>query len=292
VYRFLLKPRWILSHLFVLVCVVAMVWAGFWQLSRLSERRAANAEVLSAQNEPIAPLDELLPDGPATTPEDVAAVQYRSVTVTGTYRTDDQVLIRNRSYEGAPGYWVLTPLVLADGSAVGVNRGWVPFAVLPEGPWDRFAPPTGTVTVTGLLREPQVRATGGIVSSPEDAAEGRLRTLSRVDIGRLQQQVSTPLYPVYVDLRTQQPAQPEGTPTPVPPPELSEGPHLGYAGQWFIFATLTVVVYGLLLRRVARNKAAEARRSEDVEVGDEGVTDPVGSMAEPAPAGDGEPSRP
>ena len=150
-YRFLLKPRWILSHLFVLACVVVMIWAGFWQLSRLSERRAANAEVLSAQTEPIAPIGEVLPNGSDSTADEVAAAQYRAVTVTGTYRPDDQVLIRNRSYEGAPGYWVLTPLVLADGSAVGVNRGWVPFAVLPEGPWDRFAPPTGTVTVTGLL---------------------------------------------------------------------------------------------------------------------------------------------
>jgi surfeit locus 1 family protein len=275
VYRFALKPGWILSHLFVGSCVVAMIWAGFWQLSRLDERRAANAAVLAAQDLPTAPLAEVLPAGVASTDDEVAAARFRTVTVTGTYRPEDEVLIRNRSYEGAPGYWVLTPLVQADGTAVAVNRGWVPFAVQPEGPWDRFAPPTGTVTVTGLVREPQVRSTGGIVSSPQDPGEGRLRTLSRVDVGRLAQQVTSPLIPAYVDLRVQEPAQPDQTPTPVPAPELSEGPHLGYAGQWFIFATLTTVVYVLMLRRVARNRAAPD--TVEAEAGDTETATTVGS---------------
>jgi cytochrome oxidase assembly protein ShyY1 len=48
----------------------------------------------------------------------------------------------------------------------------------------------------------------------------------------------------------------------VPEPELGEGPHLNYAGQWFIFATLTAIVYPLLLRRVARNRAADAVGSD------------------------------
>jgi hypothetical protein len=56
----------------------------------------------------------------------------------------------------------------------------------------------------------------------------------------------------------------------VPTPELSDGPHLGYAGQWFIFALLTVIVYPLLLRRVARNKAA-ARRAAEPGEGDDGT---------------------
>ncbi len=275
-YRFLLTPRWILSHLFVGACVVAMLWAGFWQLGRLDERRAANAEVLVAQDLPVTPIREVLPGGPDSTDQEVSDALYRAVTVTGTYRTDDQVLVRNRTYEGAPGYWVLTPLVQADGTAVAVNRGWVPFDVQPDGPWDRFAPPTGTVTVTGLVREPQVRSTGGIVSGPEDAAEGRLRTLSRVDVGRLAQQSSTPLLPVYVDLRTQEPPQPAQTPTILPPPELSEGPHLGYAGQWFIFALLTSVVYVLLLRRAARNRAAPPP-TDEAAAGEEHAPAPVGS---------------
>jgi len=258
VYRFLLKPRWILSHLFVLACVVAMVSAGLWQLRRLEERKDANAEIRAAGALPTAPIDDVVPWGPQATAEEVGAVQWRSVSVTGTYLPDDQVLVSNRTYEGAPGYWVITPLVQADGTAVAVNRGWVPYDVQPDGPWDRFAPPSGPVTVTGQIRGAQVRSSG-LVEGPSDAGEGDVRVLARVDVGRLQQQVDPALYPLYVDLRTQSPAQPDAVPVPIPEPELGEGPHLGYAGQWFIFAILTVTVYPLLLRRVARNRARDER---------------------------------
>jgi cytochrome oxidase assembly protein ShyY1 len=121
------------------------------------------------------------------------------------------------------------------------------------------------VTVDGMIRASQTRSSG-LVGGPIDASEGRLSTLSRVDVARLDQQVPEPLYPLALDLRAQDPAQPGDLPLPVPAPELSEGNHLNYAGQWFIFATLTAIVYPLLLRRVARSKAAEplSDRSESV----------------------------
>jgi surfeit locus 1 family protein len=274
-YSFLWKPRWILSHLFVLAVVVAFVNLGFWQLRRLDERRTYNATVESRQDLPAAPLDELLADGTTSTPEAVDEVTFRPTVVSGTYQTDQEVLIRNRTFDGVPGYWVVTPLLLDDGSAVAVNRGWVPFApTSPDGPWPQFAPTSGRVSVEGMVRAPQARSTG-LVGGPKDAEEGRLWTLSRVDVGRLQQQAPEPLYPLFVDLRTSDPAQSGDLPLPVPPPELGEGNHLNYAGQWFIFATLTVIVYPLLLRRVARNKATEAA--------DEST--PVVDLREDAPIG-------
>jgi cytochrome oxidase assembly protein ShyY1 len=44
---------------------------------------------------------------------------------------------------------------------------------------------------------------------------------------------------------------------PVPPPELSEGPHLSYAVQWFIFSTIAVVGYPITLRRVVIRRGKE-----------------------------------
>ncbi|WP_334143751.1 SURF1 family cytochrome oxidase biogenesis protein [Rhabdothermincola sp.] len=256
-YRFARRPWWIVSHLFAAGMVVLMVNLGFWQLRRLDERRTHNALIESRQELPPAPLGELLPAGPASQPEEVAEVAYRMVVLRGRYALDEQVLVRNRTSEGLPGYWVVTPLVLDDGTAVAVNRGWVPFASTdPEGPWPQYDPPATSVTVTGMVQEPQVRA-GGLVGGPVDAPEGRLWTLSRVDVGRLAQQVAQPMWPLYVNLASQEPAQGE-LPQPVPPPDLSEGPHLGYAGQWFVFAGLTVIVYPLLLRRVARHRGREA----------------------------------
>ena len=46
----------------------------------------------------------------------------------------------------------------------------------------------------------------------------------------------------------------------VAPPELSEGPHLGYAVQWFIFTAIAVVGYPLVLRRVVLRRGKEGRR--------------------------------
>jgi surfeit locus 1 family protein len=261
-YSFLWKPRWILSHLFILALVVTFVDLGFWQLRRLDERRIYNALVESRQDLPVASVADLLPNGPTSTSDQVNDVIYRPLTVAGTYAPDQEVLVRNRTNNGVPGYWVLTPLIQSDGTAVVVNRGWVPFGPTnPDGPWTDFAPPTGVVTVVGKVQASQVRS-NGIVGGPKDADEGTLRTLSRVDIGRLQQQVDETLYPISVDLTSQDPTQVGLLPVPIPLPVLDEGPHLNYAGQWFIFATLTVIVYPLLMRRLARNKGAERAQAE------------------------------
>jgi len=251
VYGFLLRPRWILSHIFVIAVVVTMINLGFWQLNRLDERKAANAVVTTAMQQPAQPLSAVLPSGAAATSEQVAAADYQPVYVTGTYRTDEQVLVTNRTNNGAPGYWVVTPLVQADGTAVAINRGWIPYSYTADGPWDDFAPPRGTVTVQGLLRRSQMRSTDGLVAAPKDADVGTLRVLARLDVGRLAQQLEESTFPGYVSLRVQDPAQGE-LPVPVPLPELSQGPHLGYAIQWFAFSLLTIIVYPLLLRRHAR----------------------------------------
>lgn len=263
-YRFLYRPGWILSHLFVISCVVVFVSLGFWQLRRLDERKAYNAVVAVNETKPMQPIEEVLPDGPESDADAVADAQYRVVSVTGTYDTGDEVLIRNRTLQGLPGYWMLTPLVLPDGTAVAVNRGWVPFSTTnPDGPWPEFAPPTGVVTVTGMVQDTVTKSTG-LISGATDETGVRLTTMARVDLDRFAQQVDREIYPVSVDLRTQDPVQESGLPDPVDPPVLDDGPHLGYALQWFAFALLTSIVYPLLLRRTARHKAADEDDEDDV----------------------------
>ncbi len=247
--------------MFVLVVVVTMINLGFWQLNRLDERKAANAVVTNAMKQQPQPLATVLPEGTATTTEQVKAADYQPVYVTGTYRADEQVLVTNRTNNGSPGYWVVTPLVLADGTAVAVNRGWVPYSYLEEGPWDDFAPPPGTVTVQGLVRQSQVRETNGLVSSPKDSDVGTLRVFARLDVGRLAQQTSERMIPGYISLRVQDPVQ-NDLPVPVPLPELSQGTHLGYALQWFAFSLSTIIVYPLLLRRYAKRKQMDGDDAE------------------------------
>lgn len=254
-YRFLLKPRWIVSHVLVLILVIVLVNLGLWQLHRLDQKRDFNALVESRTDLPAEPVAEVLPASAGF--DDADAVVYRTVTAEGTYVPEEEVIVRSRSYQGESGAWLLTPLRLDDGTAVLVNRGWVPIqAGLERQP--EWAPPTGTVRVEGLLVATQVRGRFGSV----DPEGERLETVARADVARLQEQVDEDLVPAVLQLDTQEPAQSGDFPVAIGPPELSEGPHLNYAGQWFIFATIAAVGYPLMLRRIAHSRAKEAAAAE------------------------------
>ena len=248
-YRFVLQPKWILSHLFVMALVVVMVGLGFWQLGRLDEKKARNNRITSRSAEPPRAVGQVLPAG--STFADAGPLEFRRVTATGRYRSDEELLVRSRSLEGSPGSWVMTPLVMADGRAVVVNRGWI----ANEGRFDavprEYRAPGGTVRITGLVRVTETRGRFG----PKDPQTGRLANLARADIGRFQSQVAERLAPAWVQLQTEVPKAAGRVPRSLPTPELTEGPHLSYAIQWFIFSTVAVVGYPLILRRRARELA-------------------------------------
>ena len=226
-YRWAARPGWLLSHLFVLACVVLFVRLGFWQLSRLDERRTHNALVEARQSGPPVPVDEVV--RPGAGPADVEAAVYRHVSVTGAWRADEQVLIRNETYQGAPGMWVVTPARHGRRPRRG-REPRVDARAAAAGDPAAYAPPGGTVTVTGVVSATEEHTGLG----PTDPAEGRLHDLARVDVGRLARQVDEPLYPVYVTLRTPSPlAGPSGRrtgragrslPAPVPPPCSTTAP--------------------------------------------------------------------
>lgn len=248
-YRFLLRPRWIGFTLLVVGAVVAMINLGTWQLRRLDERREFNAEVEARYDAPPAPIDEILT--PATDPDDV---EWRPVTVTGTYRPDETVHIVNRSQNGRAGDNIVVPLDLGDGRVLLVNRGFVPLG------FDVPPPPSGEVRVTGRLRPTQQRRFGQ-VSDPED---GVLREAQRVDIPRLQRQIDGELLPMYVDAIQTNP--PDATTLePVARPDVSEGPHLSYAIQWFVFSACAVVGWVLAVRWSARSRRRITTSEPDTE---------------------------
>ena len=234
--RRLASPGWIASHLFALAMVVLMVNLGFWQLRRLDDRRADNARIAEAMSQAPSDLAAYL-DTLGTPPD------YTAIAAAGTYLSEAEVRIGNRSSGGQPGFWLATPLYFDDGRAVAVVRGWVPRRSL-AGLDDRNpAPPEGQVTVVGLALESvgggRVAATG-----PGDAPE-----ISRMDLDRFEEVSGVDVEDVWIRLRVQSPPQPEGLPEPVPDPDLGDGPHLSYAFQWFFFSAGAIVVYGLILRR-------------------------------------------
>jgi surfeit locus 1 family protein len=244
VYRFALRPRWVLSHVLVGVLVVVLVLLGLWQLRRLDERQERNALISARTAEPTAPLADVVDADGSFAAAD--GLRFRRVEVSGTYEPGSDVVVRNRTFGGQPGSWLLGVLRLDDGDAVVVNRGWVPVTGEQEPPTKALVP-EGRVTVEGLVETTQERGRFGST----DPEAGTLRRIARVDVARLAVQIEGDVYPVWLQLEEERP-DPGELPVPVEPPELSEGSHFSYAMQWFTFAAIAVIGYPLVLRRVAR----------------------------------------
>jgi surfeit locus 1 family protein len=161
-------------------------------------------------------------------------------------------------------------MTVAPGTTVGVVRGFVGFQ--PDGDLVDAPAPDGTVRVEGLVIDPHgLDGTAPRDLAPFLAGDGVVPALVLA-------QDSTPAEPAAPTGDTRE--QPTiGPIVAVPPPELSEGPHLGYAVQWFIFSTIAVVGYPIILRQVIIRRGKEVDDDEDP---DDDGPDPEGSTPWPA----------
>lgn len=227
------------THAVILIVVALFGVAGFWQLARLSERREHNASVLERRREPVAPIGRLL-DHPDR-------AEQRRVKAKGRYDIGRELILLGRPNEGRPGNHILTPLIVAGGRAVIVDRGWVPTDV--DRPRDdRASPPDGEVEVTGIVLPSE--GSGPLAGAPKTSA---LPTeVARVDVGRIARALPNRTWPLYLVLQKQEPDQRDDLPDPVTLAELGEGPHLAYTIQWFLFIPIALIGYGAILRRESR----------------------------------------
>lgn len=234
-YRFLLTPRWFVRHVIVLVILALFALAGFWQIHRLHERQAHNAQVRHAMAEPPVDLDEASSVAP-----------YRRVVATGRYDAANEILLRSQVLNDTSGNDVLTPLVLANGTAVLVDRGWLPLNVT-------HAPrPPSNATIKGIALPQEHKRP----FSPDIPKRGRVTAINYVNVARVGRQLPYPLLGNYVLLEEQRPAN--KLPLYEAPPELTDGPHRGYAVQWFLFFAVGAIGYIAFVRREAKRKGPPA----------------------------------
>ena len=242
IFRAMFSRRWMVATLLVFVGGIVCVRLGIWQLDRLEQRRAFNTHVEAMwAAEPIT-----LNGQPA---DDLTTVEYRAVMVSGTYDFENQVALRNRYFQDVYGYHLLTPLLLDDGSAVLVDRGWIPaYGNDVPGDWRKYDQP-GLVTIQGQIRLGQAKPDlGGVPDPTLTPGQTRLDFWNIVNLERIQNQFPYPLLKVFI--------QPDVDPSDIEPPvpsqpeiELTEGSHLGYAIQWFTYATILVLGYPFYLRK-------------------------------------------
>ncbi|GAA1642497.1 SURF1 family protein [Catellatospora bangladeshensis] len=286
--RALLTRRWLTVFALALLASFVMVLLGRWQWGRYELRSAINDRIDASTVVNPVPVGDVLapaPSGRGAAPGPGEDRAWTRVTATGRYDAAQEILIRNRTVDGQVGYEVLTPLLLADGSALLVDRGWVPphpdgITVAPDYP----TAPAGTVTVVGRVHLTESGA--GAV----DQRNGRWET-RRVGVPAIAERLPYPVLGAYV-LADQDTPGAQGL-TAVTVGHENDWLNLGYAVQWWIFAAGALVGVGYLARRDLRQEAAErAAAGPDPDADDPdaaaGTGEPFGSDG----SGDQKPTAP
>lgn len=232
------KPSWRASALFVTGFILFIALA-MWQLGRAEEKQALID--LRWQQEQEAPLR--VTDGDSIDPR---LMRYRVVMLEGDYDVEHQFLVDNQIHDQRPGYHVLTPLRLANGTAVLVNRGWVP-----QGR-DRTERPDIRIS------QPHVRLLGAVdllyrvgfrLKGAEIPGSGWPSLLLTPEPGPISERLAYPVSPYQVLLS---PAAEEGYVRAWHEVSLDPGRNQGYALQWFLFALCALVLY---VRHALNNRA-------------------------------------
>jgi surfeit locus 1 family protein len=232
--------KWLAPTLLVVVAVLVCIRLGIWQLDRLAQRREFNSHYAA-----MTTMDPL--ELPVT--GSLEEMEYRQVVAEGFFDYSQQVAIRNQYHQGQNGFHLLTPLVLSDGSAVLVDRGWIPYEEnSSRSDWNKYNI-DGMVMIRGVIRLSRERADITGKSDPGLLpGQQELQIWNFPNISRIEAQMSYVLLPVYIQ-QTPLPFTESPPFSTLPVIEISEGPHLGYALQWFTFAGIFLFGYPFYIKQ-------------------------------------------
>ncbi len=217
---------------FVLITCAALAVAlltarlGVWQLSRAAEKNALQAAIEQRARLPV--LDAL-----PSAAEPASSSHHRRVQLRGRWSPAHTVYLDNRQMNGRPGFFVVTPLVLADGRAVLVQRGWLPRDADERTRIDDAPAPEGEVRIDGRIAPPPAR-----LFEFEGADTGRIR--QNIDLDAFARETGLRLAPLLSVLQT---GSADTLQRDWPAPATGVAKHHGYAAQWFGLSALVVILY-------------------------------------------------
>lgn len=228
-----LSRKTLFAIVFTLAGATTFARLGFWQLSRLAERRAYNAHLEERLAAP--------PVGVTSLPADSGAGHYRRVNARGVLDFPAELVLAARSSEGSPGVHVLTPLRLAGDTIVMVNRGWVYSPDARTVDLTKWREHEGdTITVIGYAETWTGRETAPLPTV--------LHTVRTLDSAAVAVRVGSPVLTYYV-VQTSDSAVSARAPVRLGEPSLGEGSHKSYAIQWFSFTLIAIIGGSLLVRQ-------------------------------------------
>ncbi|MBK9684372.1 MAG: SURF1 family protein [Betaproteobacteria bacterium] len=222
--------RWIVL-LAALAATLLTARLGVWQLDRAAQKNALQATLDARMALPA-----LLPAELAHEVQAAATQHHRAVRLEGQWLAERTVYLENRQMNGRPGFFAVTPLRLDDGSAVLVQRGW-----LPRDPMDRTrivaAPPApGRVAILG-----RIAPAPGRLYEFEAGASGPIR--QNLDLDAYARETGLLLRPLTVVQEDGQPPPDDGLLRQWPRPAAGVHKHYGYAFQWFALSALILGLY-------------------------------------------------
>lgn len=229
-WSFLRSPRWAGYLALVIVFAIACSALGSWQLNRRAEALTEVARIDANYDADPVPVAEALPDPAGFDPD----ARWQVVALSGEFLTDEEVVIRNRPFEGSSGFQVVTPFRLDDGTVFFVDRGWI--AQGPDGRPAEYEPaPAGQVDVTARLKAGEGRIDGRTASG---------RELATIDLDELAERVGDASFTGAYGVQVQDAADAAEPPLAAARPVRDEGPHLSYALQWYVFALMAFIGLG------------------------------------------------
>lgn len=264
-----LQPRWIAALLFALAISTVFVLLSQWQFSTAESELPPSA----GETENVRPLTEVFTPGV----ELMGTQADQMVSMTGSFRGEDTVLIDERLYDGDRGYWVVTAFAVdgaPDGAVMPVVRGWV------AAPGDAEPAPSGEAVVVGRLLPPE----GPIAKAPEE--ESVLPSLSSAELINVW---DTPGYSAFVtadEITVDGQAPDTGNMRVVDvdaqPQETSVNwMNVFYAIEWVVFAGFSVFLWWRLVADAHRRSLED---DDDYYYDDDDEDDDEGTVpGRPAP---------
>ena len=226
------EPWSFFKTIIALALVLLCIWAADWQYTRGVDRQARNnviEERIARSAIDLEARDVILGNN-----------EWQSVTTNGRFDSSQQILLRNRYWEGKYGYEVLTLFTSTSGEKFWVDRGWVKAGATATTPPKVTSVPDNDVSITGRLRLDSSLPRGSFFALPA-TGQGLVSELNA------QSQMDTEKF--YIDLLSgSDPSLTPAAPAQLPP--LSDGPHKAYALQWLFFGGL--IIYGRVLIRRTR----------------------------------------
>lgn len=227
----MIKRSFILPGILITLTFTGLVSLGFWQLDRADEKQAIVNAIVLAQSSPAKPLE----------PENINSKEHYKVLLNGYFDSDKQFIYDNQIVKSNAGYYVLTPFILNNNSAILVNRGFVPWYGKRDELIDIVIDSQPRTIEVGLIK-PQKR----IQLTTQDINTSFPILIQSLDLDQFSLLSGYQFVPMLAQLDIN---ASNGFFRQWKPFYGSVDKHLGYALQWFLMALVLLIVSLRLLRK-------------------------------------------